>query len=63
MKRMTWYIIVNATRKCLAVYGSALRNEAEKRRDELRAKFPLAVVDLEEREFSIEQRPSVGDYV
>lgn len=60
---LTWYVIINASRQCLAVYGGALRDMAEQKLAELRAQFPLALIDMEEREFSYPQRPHVGEYV
>lgn len=60
---MKWYLVINAERRVLAVYGAALGKEAEAKRDSLREQFPLAVIDIEEREFSWQQRPSVGEIV
>ena len=60
-KPLTWHIIVNASRRILAVYGEALLKEAEAKRDELRKQFPLAVIDLESREWGLRERPHVGD--
>lgn len=56
---MTWHIIINAERRILAVYGSALLDMAEQQQSELRKKYPLAVLDIETRD--LVDRPCVGE--
>ena len=39
------FVVVNAEDSILAVYGSALENDARDQRKALRAQFPLAVIE------------------
>lgn len=58
---LTWHLILNADRRILGMYGSALLDMAKEKRTELLALFPSLVVNLVTRELM--HMPRIGDIV
>jgi hypothetical protein len=59
VKEWTGFLVVNADRVVLGVYGSAIRDMAEELRQRLTSQFPGAKVQV--ITYTAPKRPHVGD--
>jgi hypothetical protein len=61
VKEWTGYLVVNADRMVLGVYGSAIRGDADRQVAKLKAAYPFAEIRV--LSVTMPKRPSVGDYI